>query len=52
MNFKLLISAMALVTVPVLALAEKHDAAEPSPKPTLEDVQKFVQTIMADEKKL
>lgn len=31
---------------------ERNDPAEPTPKPTLEDVQKFVQTIIADKNKL
>jgi hypothetical protein len=52
MNFKLLIVVTAFVTVPFLALAEKDDPAEPTPKPTLEEVQKFVQTIIADKNKL
>jgi hypothetical protein len=52
MNFKLLITATAFVTMPVLALAEKDHPLEPTPKPTLEDFQKFVQTIIADKNKL
>jgi hypothetical protein len=52
MKPKVLIAAAVFAAVPILALAEQDNPAEPTPKPTLEDVQKFVQSIIANKYKL
>ena len=52
MNPKVLIAAAIFVAAPVLALAEQADPAEPTPRPTVDDVRKFVQSIIADTYKL
>jgi hypothetical protein len=40
------------VTIFAAAFAQKDDPADPSPKPTVEEAQKVVQTIISDKNKL
>jgi hypothetical protein len=51
MNLKLAMVATLLAVAPVGAFAQQDEPNQP-PKPTMEEVQKFVQTISGDKKKL
>jgi hypothetical protein len=52
MNLKLLTVITILATAPIVALAQTDDPTNAAPKPTVEDLQKLVQTIANDEAKL
>ena len=51
MNLKLVMVATLLAVAPLGAFAQQDEPNQP-PKPTMEEVQKFVQTISGDKKKL
>jgi IDEAL domain len=51
MNPKLLMAATIFAAAPV-AFAQTNDATNEAPKPTVEDLQKLVQTISSDKAKL
>ena len=52
MRLKLFTAVTIFAIAPIVALAQKDDPAEQASKPTLEDVQKVVQAIANDKKKL
>ena len=52
MNLKLLAVITIFATAPIAALAQTDDTTNAVPKPTVEDLQKLVQTIASDEAKL
>jgi hypothetical protein len=51
MNLKLAMVATLLAVAPLGAFAQQDEPNQP-PKPTMEEVQKFVRTISGDKKKL
>ena len=52
MRLKLFTAVSIFAIAPMMALAQKDDPAEQASKPTLDDVQKVVQAIANDKKKL
>jgi hypothetical protein len=52
MTLKLLMTVAILSAAPIAALAQTDDTANEAPKPTVEDLQKLVQTISSDKAKL
>jgi len=52
MNFKLLMAVTLFVAAPIIAFAQSDKPNAQFSKPTIEDAQKFVQTISSDEDKL
>ena len=52
MNLTLLTVLTIFAIAPIVAFAQQNDPANQAPKPTLADVQKFVQTISSDKTKL
>jgi hypothetical protein len=52
MTLKLIVAVSILAAAPFVALAQTNDATNEAPKPTVEDLQKLVQTISSDKAKL
>ena len=52
MNLNLLTVIAIIATAPIVALAQTDDTTNAVPKPTVEELQKLVQTIASDEAKL
>ena len=52
MNLKLLMAVTIFATAPIIAFAQSDKPNAQFSKPTIEDAQKFVQTISSDEDKL
>jgi hypothetical protein len=52
MNLKLLMAVTIFATAPIVAFAQSDRTNAHPSKPTIEDVQKFVQTISGDKDKL
>jgi IDEAL domain len=52
MNLKLLVAVTIFAAAPVVGSAQTDGATNETPKPTVEDLQKLVQTISSDEAKL
>jgi hypothetical protein len=52
MNLRLLITALIFAVAPVVAFAQSDKPNAQFSKPTVEDAQKFVQTISSDKEKL
>jgi type IV secretory pathway VirB2 component (pilin) len=52
MRLKLFVAATVFVAAPIVAFAQKDDPATQASKPTIEEVQKVVQTISSDKNKL
>jgi hypothetical protein len=52
MNLKLLLAAALFATAPYVALAQKDEPTDQSPKPTLADAQQVVEMISNDKSKL
>jgi IDEAL domain len=52
MNLKLLMAVTIFAAAPFVAFAQADDATNEAPKPTVEDLQKLVQTISSDKAKL
>jgi hypothetical protein len=52
MTLKYLVAVTIFAIAPMVAVAQKDDPVNRSPKPTVEDAQKVVQTISSDKSKL
>jgi hypothetical protein len=52
MRLKLFMAVTILATAPIVAFAQKDEPTDQAPKPTVEDLQKLVQTISSDKAKL